>query len=101
METDVEICRRMIAENAPGRPIRLGITEWNTTGGDWGLSRAMLWTLADTARADERDAANSWHEPERIRTESSRVPLVGAELMCRFPPLSLTVLEARRAGPAK
>ena len=35
----------MIAENAPGRNIRLGITEWNTTAGDSGLGRAMLWTL--------------------------------------------------------
>ena len=45
MEEDVAQCRRQIAENAPGRPIRLGITEWNTTAGDWGLGRAMLWTL--------------------------------------------------------
>ena len=29
----------------PGRRIRLGITEWNTTAGDFGLGRAMLWTL--------------------------------------------------------
>jgi alpha-N-arabinofuranosidase len=36
---------KMIAENAPGRNIRLGITEWNTTGGEWGLGRGMLWTL--------------------------------------------------------
>ena len=28
-----------------GPDIRLGITEWNTTAGDWGLGRAMLWTL--------------------------------------------------------
>ena len=45
MEEDVAACRKLIAENAPGRDIRLGITEWNTTAGDWGLGRAMLWTL--------------------------------------------------------
>jgi len=39
--------RAMIAANAPGRHIRLGITEWNTTAGDWGPPRAMLWTLAN------------------------------------------------------
>jgi alpha-L-arabinofuranosidase len=44
-ERDVARCRRLVAENAPGRKIRLGITEWNTTGGDFGLGRAMLWTL--------------------------------------------------------
>jgi alpha-N-arabinofuranosidase len=45
MEDSVRACRAMIAEGAPDRDIRLGITEWNTTAGDWGLSRAMLWTL--------------------------------------------------------
>ena len=45
MEEEVEKCRRMIAKHAPGRDIRLGITEWNTTGGDWGLGRAILLTL--------------------------------------------------------
>ncbi len=45
MENDVQHLRQMIAHEAPGRDIRLGITEWNTTAGDWGLNRAMLWTL--------------------------------------------------------
>jgi alpha-N-arabinofuranosidase len=45
MEDDVARCRQQIAQLVPGREIRLGITEWNTTAGDWGLSRAMLWTL--------------------------------------------------------
>ncbi|MFI5381949.1 MAG: alpha-L-arabinofuranosidase C-terminal domain-containing protein, partial [Tepidisphaerales bacterium] len=45
MDRDVQRCRSMIARNAPGRDIRLGITEWNTTAGDAGLDRAMLWTL--------------------------------------------------------
>ena len=36
MEDSVDGCRRMIARHAPGRPIRLGITEWNTTAGGLG-----------------------------------------------------------------
>ncbi len=216
MEASVEACRRMIAENAPGRPIRLAITEWNTTAGNWGLGGGMLWTLdnalacsryhnfmhrhcdlieianrsnlsdsfccgiiqpnrnglfktptyyaqqlyaehagqyplrvepadvvldvsatqaadqrrvalfvvsssrqpqrrcidltafapsaadvtlwtlADTAQGDDRDAANSWHEPERIRTTPGRTPLASGKLSYAFPPLSLTVLEIRR-----
>jgi alpha-N-arabinofuranosidase len=44
-EKDIDRCRTMITENASGREIRLGVTEWNTTAGDWGLTRAMLWTL--------------------------------------------------------
>ena len=35
----------MINDHAPGRPIKVGVTEWNTTAGDWGPRRAMLWTL--------------------------------------------------------
>ena len=45
MENDVQRLRQMIAQEVPGRDIRLGITEWNTTAGDWKLDRAMLWTL--------------------------------------------------------
>lgn len=222
MEKDVSHLKSMIAENAPGRDIRLGITEWNTTGGDSGLARAMLWTLdnalwcsrfhnfmhrhcdmfeianrsnladsfcsgiiqtnnaglfktptyyaeqlygihagqrplkvdfgtglspadphldtsatlsgdgrtvalfvvnpaatpqprtvdlsalapldsavhgwtlTDTSAAVERDAVNSWREPERVRTLSTKATLAGAKLLYRFPPLSLTVLEMHR-----
>lgn len=37
--------REMLARLAPGRNIKIGVTEWNTTAGDWGLKRAKLWTL--------------------------------------------------------
>jgi alpha-L-arabinofuranosidase len=37
--------KRLIATDAPGRSIRVGVTEWNTTAGDAGPHRAMLWTL--------------------------------------------------------
>jgi alpha-N-arabinofuranosidase len=219
MEASVASCRRMIEQYAPGRGIRLAVTEWNTTAGDWQLGRAMLWTLdnalwcsryhnfmhrhcdlieianrsnladsfcsgiiqtnnsslfktptyyaqqlyalhagscplkilgdhgsgrdatldtsatlsadgrrlalfavnptrqsqkrsldltalvpaaaeasvwtlADTARAGERDAANSWREPERIRVQPGKAALAGGKLVYEFPALSLTVLEA-------
>jgi len=45
MEADVQGLRQLLAAEAPGRDIRLGITEWNTTAGDWGLDRGKLWTL--------------------------------------------------------
>jgi alpha-N-arabinofuranosidase len=219
MEASVDECRKMIAKHAPGRDIRLGITEWNTTAGDFGLGRAMLWTLdnalacsryqnlmhrhcdlieianrsnltdsfcsgiiqtnnsdlyktptyyaqqlyavhagryplkieggsaqgdptldtsatisadekrvavfavnptievqgrtidldamapldgdvavwtlADTAKAGERDAANSWREPDRIRTQPGKARLVNGKIVYEFPALSLTVLEIR------
>lgn len=218
MEASVAECRKMIAQHAPGRDIRLGVTEWNTTAGDFGLGRAMLWTLdnalacsryqnfmhrhcdlieianrsnltdsfcsgiiqtnnsdlyktptyyaqqlyamhagryplkiegggqgdpaidtsatisadgkrvaifavnstsevqkrtidlaahvppdgnvnvwtlADTAKAGERDAANSWREPDRVRTQPGNASLVDGKIIYEFPALSLTVLEIR------
>jgi alpha-N-arabinofuranosidase len=37
--------RAMIRRAAPGKPIKIAVTEWNTTGGDAGPRRARLWTL--------------------------------------------------------
>ncbi len=52
-ENDLAAVRDLIRRQAPGRPIRVAVTEWNTTGGDWGPRRAMLWTL-DNALACSR-----------------------------------------------
>jgi len=46
-ERDIEAIRKMAREQAPGRQILIGVTEWNTTAGDWGVGRAMLWTLGN------------------------------------------------------
>lgn len=35
------LCRKL----APKRTVKIAVTEWNTTGGDWGTKRARLWTL--------------------------------------------------------
>jgi alpha-N-arabinofuranosidase len=37
--------RELIRRHGAGRPIKVAVTEWNTTAGDWGPPRAMLWTL--------------------------------------------------------
>jgi alpha-N-arabinofuranosidase len=52
-ERDLLAVRDLIHRYAPGRSIRVAVTEWNTTGGDWGLRRARLWTL-DNALACAR-----------------------------------------------
>jgi alpha-L-arabinofuranosidase len=52
-EGNIEQLKKMIADFSPNKDIRLGVTEWNTTGGDWGLTRNMLWTL-DNALACSR-----------------------------------------------
>jgi len=45
-EEDFKRIRTLIAEYAPaGKSIGVGVTEWNSTGGNWGTERAMLWTL--------------------------------------------------------
>jgi alpha-N-arabinofuranosidase len=36
-----------IAQNGGGKDIRVAVTEWNTTAGDWGVRRGMLQTLAN------------------------------------------------------
>jgi len=52
-------------------------------------------TILDTLKAGERDAANSWREPDRIRTVSEQITLSGDNLTYQFPPLSVTLLEFR------
>jgi alpha-N-arabinofuranosidase len=44
-ERDLQAIAQRIQQYAPGRQIRIAVTEWNTTGGDWGPRRARLWTL--------------------------------------------------------
>ncbi len=45
VERELAATRALIAADAPGRPIKVAVTEWNTTAGDWGPGRARLWTL--------------------------------------------------------
>jgi alpha-N-arabinofuranosidase len=47
MQKDIDQIRRLLARYAPGHNIKIGVTEWNTTAGDWGPRRGMLWTLAN------------------------------------------------------
>jgi alpha-N-arabinofuranosidase len=44
-EADLAAVRKLIAKHSPERSIKVGVTEWNTTAGDWGPPRTMLWTL--------------------------------------------------------
>lgn len=45
-QSDLDNIRKMAKELAPGRNIKVAVTEWNTTAGDW-PRRAMLWTLSN------------------------------------------------------
>lgn len=44
-DAELNSIREMIGPLAPGRPIKVAVTEWNTTAGDFGPPRARLWTL--------------------------------------------------------
>jgi alpha-N-arabinofuranosidase len=44
-ERNIETVRSLCSTLAPQRAVRIAVTEWNTTAGDWGPRRARLWTL--------------------------------------------------------
>jgi alpha-N-arabinofuranosidase len=44
-ESDLLRTSAMIRAHQPDRNIKIAVTEWNTTAGDWGPRRARLWTL--------------------------------------------------------
>jgi alpha-N-arabinofuranosidase len=46
-----EALRNWIASHGGGKDIRVAVTEWNTTGGDFGLPRGMLQTLGNALSA--------------------------------------------------
>ena len=47
MAADFDNHQAIIDRDGKGRPVRLAVTEWNTTAGDWGLKRGMLQTLSN------------------------------------------------------
>ena len=46
-ENNFKELRDWIAANGKGKDIRVGVTEWNTTAGDFGLTRGILQTLGN------------------------------------------------------
>ncbi len=46
-ETELKQLQEDIKRDGNGKDIRLSVTEWNATAGDWGLKRGMLHTLGN------------------------------------------------------
>lgn len=46
-EHELQLLQQEIKQDGKGKDIRLSVTEWNATGGDWGLTRGMLHTLGN------------------------------------------------------
>jgi len=50
-DTNFKFLRNWVAEHAGGKDIRVAVTEWNTTAGDFGLPRGMLQSLGNALSA--------------------------------------------------
>jgi alpha-L-arabinofuranosidase len=46
-EDELKQLREIIQQDANGKDIHVSVTEWNASGGDWGLKRGMLQTLGN------------------------------------------------------
>jgi alpha-N-arabinofuranosidase len=46
-EGNLNAVRDLIRKAGLRHPVKVAVTEWNTTAGDWGPHRAKLWTLAN------------------------------------------------------
>jgi alpha-L-arabinofuranosidase len=46
-EEDLRRLQNEVKQDGNGKDIRLSVTEWNATAGDWGLKRGMLHTLGN------------------------------------------------------
>jgi len=46
-QADFEALRKQIERHPSSKPVRVAVTEWNTTGGQFGLTRGMLQTLGN------------------------------------------------------
>lgn len=44
-ERDLQATLKMLEKHALAGKVKIAVTEWNTTAGDWGTGRAKLWTL--------------------------------------------------------
>jgi alpha-L-arabinofuranosidase len=46
-EGDLKQLQKEVEQDGKGKDIRVAVTEWNATGGEWGLSRGMLQTMGN------------------------------------------------------
>jgi alpha-N-arabinofuranosidase len=60
-----------------------------------GPKSVSVWTLADSRKAGEPDAVNSFDEPGRITARESHRHFASLRFNYRFPELSLTVLQIK------
>jgi hypothetical protein len=74
MEGNLDAVSRMIREHAPDRTIKIAVTEWNTTAGDAGPKRAMLWSLANALACSRYHNLLHRHSDVESLTWSAKPP---------------------------
>jgi hypothetical protein len=106
MEQDFVSLEERIQRFASGSPVRIAVTEWNTTAGDWGLGRATLQTLGNAlhvARYHQlmhrhADAVEIAIRSNLIDSFGSGVILTGPGWLCVAPAYHAQWLYTRAAG---
>jgi alpha-N-arabinofuranosidase len=73
---DLARVRKLLAEGAPDRQIKVGVTEWNTTAGHWGPRRAKLWTLQNALDCSRYQ--NLMHRHADLVTIANRSNLINS-----------------------
>ena len=106
MEADFAALESQIRRFASNRPVRIAVTEWNTTAGGWELGRASLQTLAnalDCSRYQNlmhrhADAVEIAIRSNLIDSFGSGVILTGPGWLFVAPTYHAQCLYARAAG---
>jgi alpha-N-arabinofuranosidase len=101
-----DMLREQIAQHAGGRDVRVAVTEWNTTGGDFGLKRGILQSLGnalDCARYHNLLQRNADLVEMGIRSNlvdsfGSGIIVTGPGWMYRSPAYFTDQLYGRAAG---
>ena len=91
--------RDWIAANAGGKDIRVGVTEWNTTAGDFGLTRGMLQTLGNALSVSRYlNLMQRYADLVEIANRSNFADSFGSGFVRDRPRLDLRVARLLRAG---
>jgi len=105
-QEDFEALRKQIERHAGGKPVRVAVTEWNTTGGEFGLARGMLQTLGNALECARyhnllqryADLVQMAIRSNLVDSFGSGVIVTGPGWLLRSPTYYAEQLYARSAG---
>jgi len=76
VERDLVSLGQLLRKHAPGRNLKVAVSEWNTTAGDAGPRRAMLWTLANALACAKFQ--HIWHRHADLVEITNRSNLINS-----------------------